>query len=363
MHLFVLIILFFQQPRALSSAQLFNDQPSFFEKEIVVGISHYPPYIIKEENDQWHGISVALWRRIAEELQLEYTFREIDREATISLIREGTIDLALCVDAIPEDANKVDFSHIYHAATLGVAGHQSRSLVSIAKAVFTMRFFSIVLWISAILGIVGILIWVIERKSNEENFGGKRNPLQGIGAGFWWAGVTMTTIGYGDKAPVTFLGRTLALLWMLLAMAITSSLTATIVSAVGMGKSGTIAVPEDLRFLKTGTVQDTPSAQYLQQERIQFQSYGTAQDGLEALQNHEIEAFVQSTPVLRNAVNENAHLTAKVESTGVNPQYFVMAFPKESAVLDTINQVMLQHMNSTHWQDILNRYIPKPRQP
>ncbi|WP_367182700.1 ion channel [uncultured Christiangramia sp.] len=35
--------------------------------------------------------------------------------------------------------------------------------------------------------------------------------IEDIGSGFWWAGVTMITIVYGDKAPVTFWGRAIAL--------------------------------------------------------------------------------------------------------------------------------------------------------
>ena len=46
-------------------------------------------------------------------------------------------------------------------------------------------------------GGVGSLIWLAERRRNAEQFA---EPLAGIGSGMWFALVTLTTVGYGDKA-------------------------------------------------------------------------------------------------------------------------------------------------------------------
>jgi len=43
----------------------------------------------------------------------------------------------------------------------------------------------------------GFLMWLFERRGNAEQFGGK--PLQGIGAGFWWSAVTMTTVAMATR--------------------------------------------------------------------------------------------------------------------------------------------------------------------
>jgi len=57
------------------------------------------------------------------------------------------------------------------------------------------------------------------------------NPLAGI----WWAWQTVTTVGYGDVVPVTWPGRLLAILVMLMGLALFSLLTANF-SAVLVGK-------------------------------------------------------------------------------------------------------------------------------
>lgn len=49
-----------------------------------------------------------------------------------------------------------------------------------------------------------------------------QHPIQGI----WWAFQTVTTIGYGDTVPTTLLGRTIAVVVMLLGIGLFSLLTA-----------------------------------------------------------------------------------------------------------------------------------------
>ena len=37
-----------------------------------------PPFAMKRPDGSWTGISIELWRRIADELDLEYEFREYE---------------------------------------------------------------------------------------------------------------------------------------------------------------------------------------------------------------------------------------------------------------------------------------------
>ena len=72
--------------------------------------------------------------------------------------------------------------------------------------------------------VIGIYFWILERPFNEE----LSNPVTGPGTAIYWSFVTMTTVGYGDVAPKTFCGRSLAVVWMFLGMIISSILTATL---------------------------------------------------------------------------------------------------------------------------------------
>jgi voltage-gated potassium channel len=54
--------------------------------------------------------------------------------------------------------------------------------------------------------------------------------IHGFADALWWAAVTVTTVGYGDKFPVTALGRGVAVVLMLVGIGLIGVLTATVAS-------------------------------------------------------------------------------------------------------------------------------------
>ena len=62
-------------------------------------------------------------------------------------------------------------------------------------------------------------------------------PITTFGQAVWWSLVTITTIGYGDLAPVTAVGRCAAVLLMVGGVALAGVVTATLASWVKIGRA------------------------------------------------------------------------------------------------------------------------------
>lgn len=81
---------------------------------------------------------------------------------------------------------------------------------------------SVILIISLILaGALGVLAF--EYRSNNGN-------IRGFFDAIWWSLVTITTVGYGDKVPVTFWGRIIGIIFIFLGFTIFSTFTAYVAS-------------------------------------------------------------------------------------------------------------------------------------
>lgn len=148
-----------------------------------------------------------------------------------------------------------------------------------------------------------MLVWWFERERNARQFGG--SPANGIGSGFWWSAVTMTTVGYGDKAPVSFAGRALALIWMFAGIIMISSFTATIASSLTVTQlEPLVKGPEDLTKVRVGTIAHSTGESYLRDNRIGFQTYKTVFEGVQAILEDKIQALVYDAPPLRYLINQ-----------------------------------------------------------
>lgn len=72
--------------------------------------------------------------------------------------------------------------------------------------------------------ISGFIAWIMETWTNEKEF---PRPFHiGCFEGFWWGFVSMTTVGYGDKAPRSFAARIFSIFWILVGITVCSMFTA-----------------------------------------------------------------------------------------------------------------------------------------
>lgn len=79
-------------------------------------------------------------------------------------------------------------------------------------------------------GIAGIFIWALEYYVKNEEF--SLSFTRGSYDGFWWAFISMTTVGYGDKSPRSFFGRLFGVFWILIGLVVITMFTATVTSAL-----------------------------------------------------------------------------------------------------------------------------------
>ncbi|XP_066928863.1 uncharacterized protein [Clytia hemisphaerica] len=76
----------------------------------------------------------------------------------------------------------------------------------------------------------GVAIWIVDTWWNKEHF--PRRFVSGAFEGFWWAFISMTTVGYGDRVPRSVPGRLISVFWILCGMTICALLTAALTTAI-----------------------------------------------------------------------------------------------------------------------------------
>jgi len=195
--------------------------------------------------------------------------------------------------------------------------------------------------------IVGAIIWQLEKKKNAEQFGG---GLKGLGDGFWWSAVTMTTVGYGDKAPVTRAGRIVGFIWMFAAIIIISSLTAGIASALTVQTlESNIDSAEDLRRFKAGTIEGSSSAAYLNLFSVEPSGYISVEDGLQAVANGEIDVFVYDRPILQHYLGEGDFEDLVLVPKDLKTDYYSFSFTKGNKLRDILDPLIVRALKSEQW--------------
>jgi polar amino acid transport system substrate-binding protein len=328
-------------------------------RTLIVGTKEVPPFAMKNSEGTWTGVSIDLWRQIAAELKRPFEFRERDLQGLLDGVADGSLDVAVAALSITAKREEIcDFSHPYYVTGLGIAisTRHKTPWLAVLKKLFSRHYLKVVIGLCVLLLAIGTLMWWLEHQRNPDQFGG--GTAAGIGSGFWWSAVTMTTVGYGDKAPVTLGGRIVAFIWMLLAIIIVSVFTATITSTLTVAHMDVpVKGPQDLPRVRVGAIADTTGESYLQDHRISYTSYKTALEGLRAIKAGAIEALVYDSPILRYLIHDGFQGELEVLPHIFHREDYGIALPKSSSLRKPINLVLLEKIQGREWLDILHQYL------
>lgn len=326
---------------------------------IKVGITTVPPFVMETDSGEWEGISIDLWREVADGLGQEYVFVPLPFSDLLAQVESGQIDVAVgALTMTAEREAAFDFTHPFYQTGLSIAVPPApeQGLLASLRALISWQFVSVVIALGGLLLAVGTVLWLFERRRNPDQFGG--TAAQGIGSSFWWAAVTMTTVGYGDKAPVSLAGRIIALVWMFAGLIMVASFTAAITSSLTVSNlQYQIQGPEDLNRANVATIANTASEQYLRDQRIRHELYPDLTSAMLSVANGETDAVVYDRALLqyRNLQLDDQRLTLL---PGIfQQQLYGLALPSGSSLRGPVSEQILGVTESSGWKDVIQRYL------
>jgi polar amino acid transport system substrate-binding protein len=313
---------------------------------------------MKGPDGQWRGLTVDLWNEVAGNLGLSSRFVEQPPDKILEGIAQGTLDTAAGPFASTMERQELlDFTHDYLSTGVSIAvlrSSQKDRWLAVLEALSTPTALRLYLVVVAATFLAGAALWLLERKRNPM-FAGR--PLQGVGSGFWWAGVTTVAVGYGDKVPITFWGRLVALFWMFVSLVLITALTAFVTARLAVAEIGRVQGASSLRDSVVGGVEGSASTDWLRREDVPHRLYPTAAAALAALERGDVKAVVYGQATLRYYAARDPDRRYEVIPGALEAQKYAFPLRDGSPLRDPINTRLRRVLAESHWRDLRDRYL------
>ncbi|WP_204137429.1 glycine betaine/L-proline ABC transporter substrate-binding protein ProX [Halomicronema sp. CCY15110] len=323
----------------------------------------FEPFVIYEDQ-QYQGFSIDLWEAIADELQLSYDLVGVNSVAKLlDEVERGAADLAIAgIGITSQREERLDFSYPYYESGLQVLVPSDQSelskLLSVVGAVLrSPRLYYGVGILVVILLIVAHILWWSERTHNDEF---PETYWHGIWEAFWWAAVTVTTVGYGDKVPQKPAGRVFGLLWMFSGYFVFAYFTASIATTFTVQElQGVITGLEDLPGKRVATVAESAAAEFLdQQTNLLFQDFPTLEALYTAVETEQtVDAVVYDAPVLQYFVSHQGQGKYQVVGEVFQSLNYGIALQPDSPYREAINATLLKLYEAGRYEEIYQEWF------
>ena len=158
--------------------------------------------------------------------------------------------------------------------------------------------------------IAGICMWLLDRRHRKSNF--PHDFRNGAGIGIWWAIVTLTTVGYGDRVPKTKQARGFATLWIIAGVMILAGLQGTVIEQLSTSASDlTITqlaqTSDNLAGVAVGVFGGSTDEWRVRSRGARVTAYGSVASALDGLERGEVTAVAVDTLASAVVVSDLSH--------------------------------------------------------
>ena len=175
--------------------------------------------------------------------------------------------------------------------------------------------------------------------------------------GVWWSAVTMTTVGYGDKTPKTFGGRTISFIWMFIGIILISTVTASITSTLTLKK---LEVSSELinsyKKARIGTISNSATEKWLMENfYYNLKSYHTFEELVNGLRNEHIDLVAYDEPILRYEIKSDDKKEFELLKLKYNLSMYAFGYSKNFDLdkREYISTRILEITESSDWKRLL----------
>ena len=327
--------------------------------KVVVAVAEVPPFAMKAKDGRWEGLSIELWKAIAQKLGVEFELREYSPDQLVGAVTKGEVDVIPALAATEQHEMIMDLSlpFLRSGSAIAVAANPTEhSWLHFAGRLVSLNLLPVIGLLILLSLTAGTIVWLFEAGGNPDMFGG--GTVRGIGHGIWWAVQTLTTVGYGDKAPKTLGGRMVALVWMFASVILIAGFTAAITTSFTVGElQGKVRGLSDLPNVRVGSLSQSQALNYLTKRGIAVLPFENAKDGLQAIVDKKIDAFVFNEAVLRNLVRTEFPGRVQVLASTFDHYYVSMAVPSGSALREPLDRALLAVTATDDWLRLVELYM------
>ncbi|MGL5826720.1 MAG: transporter substrate-binding domain-containing protein [Nocardioides sp.] len=300
------------------------------------------PFVIFTDTDAGlEGFSIDLWAEVAARNGWETEWVQTETvDEVLTAVDSGSVDLAIAGISVNAEREQIfDFSQPMFDSGLQilVRSEGDRGLWPQIRGLLSGSVLKFLGGMLIVLIVSGHLVWLVQRRDGRA----PGSYLAGVSHGMWVSGVTALA---GDvETPRRWVGRLVAMAWILVGVVGVALFTATVTSQLTVDSiSSDITGLKDLPGKEVVTVAGSTSDTYLTRLGLAHTTVDTIDLAYPQLGNGSVDAIVYDAPVLQHRANTLGKGRELVVGPIFSNEAYGIAFPNESPLLEKTNRSLLE---------------------